>query len=714
MNIIKKSILLVITFILMVGMLAPTSSLVKPKLTNVHPQLIELAAEHPDQVVKVIVQKADGSDRAELLVEKLGGQVTKTLKLINAFVAQLPAKQVPEFATMASVNWVYLDARMLPAAQLELASDYTLRDVFKNQAYNGSDGTINWPGDWHEEGESDGPNSGRVRVVSNLNCADSNCLRIGAEGVRLNNHGVTRAVDLHGAVTATLSFSYLRKIEKGGGNLTPSISNDGGTTWINLDGISLWFARDRSRIYENYDLTPNLGSEMLIRFTVYSKDEFTGYVYLDDVNIDYTIQKNTFLETLGIDQLQNEGFSGQGISVAVIDSGIDAHADLSGRLVDAQLFGDGDTYGHGTHVAGISGGDGSASDGHYAGIAPGINLISLGVSDENGMAYESDVVGALEWVFDHKDQYNIRVVNLSLNSTIEDSYHNSGIDAAMEILWFNNIVVVASVGNKGPAGGYNTASTAPANDPFIIAVGASDEKNSSQYSDDTIAPFSAHGKTIDGFVRPDIIAPGYNIISLLAPSSPWSQTYPERVGFAGQYFRISGTSMAAPMVTGAIALLLQDEPELTPNQVKYRLINTGSMIGGYPYLRAYDAVHGMTTESSNQGIVPHMLLAKMAMIAYWASENGGEDIDWGNVDWDSVNWNAVNWNAVNWNAVNWNAVNWNAVNWNAVNWNAVNWNAVNWNSVNWNAVNWNAVNWNAVNWNATGLDGIFWGKGRDK
>jgi len=136
--------------------------------------------------------------------------------------------------------------------------------------------------------------------------------------------------------------------------------------------------------------------------------------------------------------------------------------------------------------------------------------------------------------------------------------------------------------------------------------------------------------------------------------------------------------MAAPMVTGAIALLLQDQPWLTPDQVKYRLLNSGSEISGYPYLHAYDAVHTETKDSANQGIMPNMLLAKMAMIAYWASENGAEDIDWENVDWNSVNWNAVNWNAVNWNAVNWNAVNWIAVNWNAVSWNAVSWNAVSW------------------------------------
>jgi serine protease AprX len=182
------------------------------------------------------------------------------------------------------------------------------------------------------------------------------------------------------------------------------------------------------------------------------------------------------------------------------------------------------------------------------------------------------------------------------------------------------------------------------------------------------------------------------------------------------YFRMSGTSMAAPMVTGAVALLLQDEPNMTPDQVKQRLMATARTDwagydparAGAGYLDIYAAVHGTTMEAANQGNMPHMLLAKMAMIAYWASQNGEENIDWNAVNWNAVNWNAVNWNAVNWNAVNWNAVNWNAVNWNAVNWNAVNWNAVNWNAVNWNAVNWNAVNWNAVNWNAVNWNAVNW------
>jgi serine protease AprX len=325
------------------------------------------------------------------------------------------------------------------------------------------------------------------------------------------------------------------------------------------------------------------------------------------------------------------------------------------------------------------------------------------------MAYESDTVEAMQWVFDNKELYNIRVVNLSINSTQEMSYHESPVDAAVEILWFNGVVVVASAGNKGPGGGFNTVYAAPANDPFIITVGASDERGTPERNDDMVTSFTAHGNSEIGTWKPEIIAPGKDIISVLATSSDWSKDYPERVILGHEYFRMSGTSMAAPMVTGAVALLLQAEPNLTPDQVKYRLLETSSSIGGsYPYLDIYAAITTPTTESANEGIVPHMLLAKMAMIAYWSSEECGENCDWENVDWTAVNWDSVNWNSVNWNSVNWNSVNWNSVNWNSVNWNSVNWNSVNWNSVNWNSVNWNSVNWNSVNWNSVNWNSVNW------
>jgi len=430
------------------------------------------------------------------------------------------------------------------------------------------------------------------------------------------------------------------------------------------------------------------------------------------------LPENYYLDTLNVRQVWEMGYHGEDIGVAVIDSGIFTDRDFTivpkkphTRIRVEKSFNSessSDKYGHGTHVAGILGGNGAASGGMYSGIAPMVDLINLKISNDLGLAYESDTVDAMQWVFDNKDAYNIRVVNLSIQSTVPQSYNESALDAAAEILWFNGVVVVAAAGNWNNNSTFSAIQAAPANDPFIITVGATDEKGSSKRTDDSTTSFTASGTTLAGFNKPEVLAPGVDIISVLSDGSDWIFEHPDHVVMDGEYFRLSGTSMAAPMVAGAAALLLQAEPNLTPDQVKYRLIHSAGTVGSLPYLDIYAALTTPTTEAANQGIVPHMLLAKMAMIAFWSGQNGEENIDWGAVNRNAVNWNAVNWNAVNWNAVNWNAVNWNAVNWNAVNWNAVNWNAVNWNAVNWNAVNWNAVNWNAVNWNAVSWNAISW------
>ncbi|HJW91274.1 MAG TPA: S8 family peptidase [Anaerolineales bacterium] len=375
---------------------------------------------------------------------------------------------------------------------------------------------------------------------------------------------------------------------------------------------------------------------------------------------------NYYLDTLGVKKVwalkvKGNPVNGKGVGVAIIDSGVSADKDITRAFqygFSANSHTVNDVYGHGTHVAGIVASTGVDSAGAYKGVAPGVTLISLKVSDESGMAYESDVVAALQWVYDNKNQHNLRVVNISLNSTIEQSYHTSPLDAAVEILWFNGVVVVVSVGNKG-AGTYNTANASPANDPFVITVGATDEKASTRRTDDVVASFTARGKTSDGFNKPDILAPGTNIISVLSKTSPWGAQYPERVVLNGEYFTLSGTSMAAPMVAGTVALLLQDEPGLTPDQVKYRLLSTASNLAeastnaNYKYLNAYSAVTGTSKQSANTGLTASQLL--------WS---GSEPITWGSVAWNSVSWSSVAWNSVSWNSLAWNSVSWEAVSWN--------------------------------------------------
>jgi serine protease AprX len=382
--------------------------------------------------------------------------------------------------------------------------------------------------------------------------------------------------------------------------------------------------------------------------------------------VDTTNLKNAYNSAIGADKLWNAGpkyLQGQGVGVAVVDSGINPIGDYYTtmgvpRLVKSVRFNNGynqgvfDGYGHGQHVAGIVGGNGRLLAGTYIGVAPMVNLINVKVSDDTGSANASNVVAGLQWVNDNRAAYNIKVVNLSLNSSVAESYHTNPINAAVEILWFNKVTVVVSAGNIG-----KNSLFPPANDPFVITVGATDDRGTLSTSDDVLASYSGYGKTTDGVQKPDLVAPGTNIVSLRVPGgSVLDRQHPDHI-VDGGYFRMSGTSMSAPMVSGSIALLLQSEPNLTPDQVKYRLMATARPFAdknraGAGYLNIYAAVNTATSQSANTGVPVSQLLT-----------SGSDAVNWNSVNWNSVNWNSVNWNSVNWNSVNWNSVNWNSVNW---------------------------------------------------
>lgn len=378
--------------------------------------------------------------------------------------------------------------------------------------------------------------------------------------------------------------------------------------------------------------------------------------------VDTSKLANAYIRAIGADQLWNKSPSlqGQDITVAVVDSGLVDHSDIESRIIATAKFNSdvkaaSDGYGHGTHVAGIIGGDGSRSSGTYIGVAPKVNLVSVKVGDNQGAGSTSDVVAGLQWIYENKNRYNIRVVNLSLNSTVAESYHTSPLDAAVEILWFNGIVVVVSAGNNG-LGADNGILYPPANDPFVITVGAADDRGTAEIGDDTLAPFSAYGTTESGVAKPDLVAPGTNIVSLLSSrNAELAKAHPDHliaIGESYDYFRISGTSMASAVTAGAAALLLQDEPSLTPDQVKYRLIATARPFesrdrAGAGSLDVLAAVNGTTTESANTGVEASHLL-----------QTGSDPMVWNSVNWGSVNWGSVNWGSVNWGSVNWGSLYW--------------------------------------------------------
>jgi serine protease AprX len=257
-----------------------------------------------------------------------------------------------------------------------------------------------------------------------------------------------------------------------------------------------------------------------------------------------------------------------------------------------------DGYGHGTHVAGIVGGNGKDSTGPgfsrtYKGVAPNVNLINLRVLDQNGAGLEANVIAAIDRAIQLKNTYNIRIINLSLGRPIYESYTLDPLCQEVEAAWRAGIIVVTAAGNFGRDNsrgthGYGTI-VSPGNDPYVITVGATKTNGTPSRLDDSVASYSSKGPTlIDHIVKPDLVAPGNNVVSLLSsPTCTLIQNFPRTAVSANNYetwgtystatpnyFRLSGTSMATPVVSGAAALLLQQQPFLTPDQVKARLMKT--------------------------------------------------------------------------------------------------------------------------------------------
>jgi serine protease AprX len=337
-----------------------------------------------------------------------------------------------------------------------------------------------------------------------------------------------------------------------------------------------------------------------------AKDSNVTYISPDRTVWATTIVTDLYDQAVLAPYAWSKNLTGSGIGVAVIDSGITAGRDFTlangtgSRIVYNQNFAGGpntasDLYGHGTHVAGILAGNGMNSRGanfrkRFIGIADNASLINLRVLDQNGAGRDSAVIAAIEKAISLESKYNIRVINLSLGRAVYESYQLDPLCQAVEAAWKAGIVVVIAAGNEGRndsahTDGYGTIA-APGNDPFAITVGAMKPMGTPTRADDLIASYSSKGPTLlDHIVKPDIVAPGNLMISVLASSSATLvkaspknvvavSSYTANGKSTASYFTLSGTSMATPVVSGAVALLLQKNGSLTPDQVKARLMKS--------------------------------------------------------------------------------------------------------------------------------------------
>ena len=407
------------------------------------------------------------------------------------------------------------------------------------------------------------------------------------------------------------------------------------------------------------------------------------------------------------DRVWAMGRTGQGVTVAVLDSGITRDADLvqpTDRILASVNFADplgrlADPGGHGTHVAGTIAGNGTRSNGQYIGIAPGANLVDVRVLDANGNGRVSSVVLGIQWALDHRAQYNIRVLNLSLGAQPPATYRLDPMAAAAEIAWLRGLVVVAAAGNSGGA------PDSPGADPYVITVGATDDQATATVGDDLLGWFSAYGTPVGSTPKPDIVAPGRRIVSLRAPGSTLDRLLPDRVVTASNgatYFRLTGTSMATGVVSGVVALLLQQQPALTPDQVKAVLTGTARAFGqasgvspnpaasGAGSIDAYMAVTGGTRSPANRGHRPADPTARSVYPAVY-----GQPLAWLNPQANGIAWSLLTWSTLSWDNLAWDNLVWDDFAWDNLAWDNLAWDNIAWDSTRWSNLAWDNLVWDS-------------------
>jgi serine protease AprX len=424
-------------------------------------------------------------------------------------------------------------------------------------------------------------------------------------------------------------------------------------------------------------------------------DPEVSYVYADAPMqptgvVDYEDLRTTYEQTDRAQRVWDQGFDGRGVGIAVIDSGVAPTPDFAGRLVQVTIPGQSwantDVVGHGSLVAGVAAG--SATSGRFIGVAPGASVYALNVANPAG-TNSSAVIAALAWVYENAHAYNIRVVNLSLGEALPSSYKQSLLDLAVERVWASGVVVVVSSGNLGPG----KIDFAPANDPLALTVGATDNRGTKDPVDDLLASFTAYGTTVGGHAKPELLAPGRLIGSVLPDGTVLDSLAPPQNLLSEGYAKISGTSFAAPQVAGAAALLLQKHPDWSPDQVKGALASQARAVSG-TNLRSINvelAANLSAPAPANQGVAA--LVCAPGASCY--ADNGSSTVA---STWSSATWNSATWNSATWNSATWNSATWNSATWNTASFDSATWNSATWNSATWNSATWNSATWNSAAW----------------
>jgi serine protease AprX len=442
-------------------------------------------------------------------------------------------------------------------------------------------------------------------------------------------------------------------------------------------------------------------------------------------------------QVTGASAMWDAGYTGQGIDVAVIDSGVVPVKGLDdpGKVVygpDLTLETNGsakqkDTYGHGTHMSGIIAGrdpeakgnkkSGDASN--FVGMAPDARIVSVKVADAKGQTDVSQAIAAIDWVVQNRNKngLNIRVLNMSFGTDGVQDYVLDPLAFAAEQAWHKGIVVVVAVGNEGfGTGKVNN----PAYDPYLIAVGSNTANGTATTADDVVSSFSNDG---DGTRNPDVVAPGDQVVSLRSSGSYLDKTYPQaRIG--DRLFRGSGTSQAAAVVSGAAALLVQQRPTATPDQIKALLMGTANAIPNATAAQQgsglVDLAEARTAPTPNAvqrftvstGLGSLELARGSVHVTVGTRQVRGE-VDVRGRAFDVRTWaaglrNGTNWSGMSWSGMSWSGMSWSGMSWSGMSWSGMSWSGMSWSGMSWSGMSWSGMSWSGMSWSGMSWSGTDW------
>jgi len=522
------------------------------------------------------------------------------------------------------------------------------------------------------------------------------------------------------------SVIVIRAAGAAGAQAEAAVRAAGGTVERELGIIHGFTARVPASSVPALDRAPGVASVSPDRAI---HPEASSYSPTTDQGSLYNVTKAT-----GAQQYWGAGYTGAGVGVALIDTGVVPVDGLTsaGKVVngpDLSFESQNpsltylDTYGHGTHMAGIIAGRANAAvPGSYVndstdfvGMAPDARLVSVKVADSHGTTDVSQVIAAIDWVVQHRNDngMNIRVINLSYGTDGAQSYTVDPLAYAAEQAWNAGVFVAAAAGN----GGSNPQTSSlldPAYDPNIMAVGAAD----TTVTPATVAAFSSTG---NGARSPDIVAPGAHIVSLRDPGSYVDQTYSSTGAVTPSLFRGSGTSQATAVMSGAAALVIQQHPNITPNQLKALLATTATPIqqqgpGELSLAKALSApVPGSANTpapSSGTGSLDasrgseHPVLNGIALTG--ERDVFGHAFNSAGSTWSGGTWNGSTWSDGAWNGSTWSGSTWSGSTWSGSTWSGSTWSGSTWSSCGWNGSTWSGSTWSGSTWSSCGWNGSTW------